>query len=100
MATHKFLSEATKAELKATAKALLAPGRGILAADECVAAMADRFSSIGVENSEENRRKYRQILFSTSKVDLDPIAGVILQHETCYQVTDEGKSFLRLLEVI
>ena len=51
-----YLSKSTKAELKATAEALVAPGRGILAADECESAMTQRFSGIAVENTEENRR--------------------------------------------
>ena len=54
-----YLSKSTKAELQATAEALVAPGRGILAADECESAMTQRFSGIAVENTEENRRRYR-----------------------------------------
>jgi len=86
MATsHPYLSAVRQNELKSTAKALLAPCKGILAADEATPAMGLRLASIGVENTEENRRRYRQILFATPKEDLDPISGVILQHETCYQ---------------
>ena len=81
------------------AKALLAPCKGILAADEATPAMGLRLASIGVENTEENRRRYRQILFATPKEDLDPISGVILQHETCYQKNDNGKSLLQVLKV-
>ena len=99
MTTHGYLSSARQAELKATAEALLAPHKGILAADEATPTMGLRFASIGVENTAENRRRYRQILFSTPKEDLEPIAGVILTHETAYQKNDEGKPFLELLKV-
>ena len=77
----------------------MAPCKGILAADEATPAMGLRLASIGVENTEENRRRYRQILFATPKEDLDPISGVILQHETCYQKNDDGKSLLQVLKV-
>jgi len=99
MATnHPYLSAVRQAELKSIAEALLAPYKGILAADEATPAMGQRLASIGVENTEENRRRYRQILFATPKEDLDPISGVILQHETCYQKNDNGKSLLEMLK--
>lgn len=53
------------AELIQTARAIAAPGKGILAADESTGTIGKRFESIGVENNEENRRKYRQLLFNT-----------------------------------
>ncbi len=53
------------AELIATAKAIAATGKGILAADESTGTIGQRFNSIGVENNEDNRRKYRQLLFKT-----------------------------------
>ena len=57
-------------------------------------------SSKGIkENTEENRRRYRQILFATPKEDMEAIAGVILQHETCYQKNDDGVPLLKLLKV-
>lgn len=97
---HRYLSLERQAELKATAQALLAPYKGILAADEATPAMGQRLAGIGVENTEENRRRYRQIIFATPKEDLaGPIAGVILQHETCYQKNDDGISLLQLLKV-
>ncbi|XP_028178673.1 fructose-bisphosphate aldolase-like [Ostrinia furnacalis] len=52
-------------ELKKIAQAIVAPGKGILAADESTGTMGKRLQDIGVENTEENRRKYRQLLFST-----------------------------------
>ncbi len=51
------------AELIETARAIAAPGKGILAADESTGTIGQRFKSIGVENNEENRRKYRELLF-------------------------------------
>jgi len=99
MATsHPYLSAVRRNELKSTAEALLAPCKGILAADEAEPAMGQRLASVGVENTEENRRRYRQILFATPKEDLNPISGVILQHETCYQKNDNGKSLLQVLK--
>ncbi|VVC97770.1 unnamed protein product [Leptidea sinapis] len=52
-------------ELKKIAQAIVAPGKGILAADESTGTMGKRLQDIGVENTEENRRKYRQLLFSS-----------------------------------
>ena len=53
------------AELIANAKAIAAPGKGILAADESTGTIGSRFDSISVANTEDNRRKYRQLLFQT-----------------------------------
>lgn len=52
------------AELIETARAIAATGKGILAADESTGTIGQRFTSINVENTEENRRKYRQLLFT------------------------------------
>merc|ERR1719447_1011718 len=99
MATsHPYLSAVRRNELKSTAEALLAPYKGILAADEATPAMGQRLASVGVENTKENRRRYRQILFATPKEDLNPISGVILQHETCYQKNDNGITLLQVLK--
>ncbi|KAH6931920.1 hypothetical protein HPB50_001472 [Hyalomma asiaticum] len=54
-------------ELKATAEAIVAPGKGILAADESTSTMGKRLQGIGVENTEENRRQYRQLLFTCNE---------------------------------
>lgn len=59
-----------KEELRTIAQQIVAPGRGILAADESTATIGKRFQDINVENTEENRRDYRQLLFSTAKVRL------------------------------
>lgn len=85
------------AELIATAKAIAAPGKGILAADESTGTIGQRFSKINVENIEENRRKYRQLLFKTEGIE-QYISGVILYDETLYQKTDEGVSFVEVMQ--
>ena len=63
-----YLTEAQKKELAATAQAIAAPGKGILAADESTGTIGKRFANIDVENTEENRRLYRQLLFTADKV--------------------------------
>jgi fructose-bisphosphate aldolase class I len=75
--------------LESTARTLVAPGRGILAADESHSTIAKRFASIGVENTEENRRVYREMLFTTPGV-AEFISGVILFDETIRQKADDG----------
>jgi fructose-bisphosphate aldolase class I len=83
--------------LQETARALVAPARGILAADESTGTIKKRFDGIGVENTEENRRRYRQLLFTTPAVG-EYISGVILYDETIRQSTDAGVPFTRVLE--
>lgn len=85
-------------ELRKTAEAIVAPGKGILAADESTGTIGKRLSSINVENNEDNRRKYRQLLFKTDKVVAQNISGVILYEETFHQKTDEGVPFVKLLQ--
>lgn len=63
-----YPDEALQQELRRIANAITVPGKGILAADESVATVGKRFADINVENTDENRRKYRQLLFSTDKV--------------------------------
>lgn len=84
-------------ELKKTAQALVAPGKGILAADESTGTLGKRFTKINLDNTEENRRKYRQLLFTTDKEISQYISGVILFHETVYQKADDGTPFIKLL---
>ena len=79
-------------ELTSTARALVAPGKGILAADECDGTIKKRFDSIGVESTEENRRAYRDLLFTTDGA-ADYISGVILYDETIRQTTADGTPF-------
>ncbi|XP_048521534.1 fructose-bisphosphate aldolase, partial [Dendroctonus ponderosae] len=85
-------------ELRKIANAIVAPGKGILAADESVSTMGKRLTDIGVENTDENRRKYRQLLFTTCPTIGDSISGVILFHETLYQKADDGTPFPELLK--
>jgi len=84
------------ASLEGTAVALVAPGRGILAADESHATIGRRFDALGIANSEENRRRYRQLLFTTKGIG-DFISGVILFDETIRQTADDGRSFTEVL---
>ena len=60
--------------------------------------MGKRLASIGVQNTEENRRQYRQILFTADPKMGEYISGVILFHETMYQKTDDGVPFVKLLQ--
>mgnify|MGYP003341464403 FL=1 len=83
-------------DLNAIAKAMVTPGRGILAADESTGTIGRRFDSINVENVEENRRAYRDMLF-TSKGIGDWCSGVILYDETLRQKSADGTSFVDLL---
>src|SRR4029079_3505942 len=84
-------------ELELTARALVAPGKGILAADESDGTIKKRFDSIDVESTEDNRRAYRELLFTTEGVE-DYISGVILYDETIRQQASDGTPFPRLLE--
>lgn len=93
-----YLPQNKKAELKATADAIVSTGKGILAADESTGSMAKRLGPIGLENTEENRRKYRQLLFTADKELANYISGVILFHETVYQKTDDGTPFVKILQ--
>src|SRR5947207_5727486 len=83
--------------LEETARALVAPGKGILAADESDGTIKKRFDSIGVESSEETRRAYRDLLFTTEGVE-EYISGVILFDETIRQSSADGTPFPKLLE--
>jgi len=83
-------------ELEQTARALVAPGKGILAADESDGTIKKRFDSIGVESTEENRRAYRDLLFTTDGA-AEHISGVILFDETIRQRSADGTPFAELL---
>jgi fructose-bisphosphate aldolase class I len=82
--------------LEAVAKAMVAPGRGILAADESTGTIEKRLASVKVENTEENRRAYRDMLFSAKGLG-QHISGVILYDETIRQKSASGASFVELL---
>jgi fructose-bisphosphate aldolase, class I len=88
---------ATVTDLETIAKALVAEGKGILAADESEGTIKKRFDSIGVESTEENRRAYRDLLFTTEGVE-EFISGVIMFDETIRQTTEDGTPFAQLLE--
>jgi len=83
-------------ELVKNAKKIATPGKGILAADESTGTIQKRFDSIKIPNTEENRRSYRELLFSTPDLG-SCISGVILYEETLYQKTADGKPFTQLL---
>ena len=85
------------ATLSATAKALVAPGKGILAADESGGTIKKRFDSISVESTEDNRRDYREMLFTAKNVG-EYISGVILFHETIRQYAADGTSRVKMFE--
>jgi fructose-bisphosphate aldolase class I len=84
-------------DLVSIAKAMVASGKGILAADESTGTIEKRFNSIKVENVEENRRAYRDMLFTTKGLG-DYISGVILYDETLRQKASDGTSFVELLQ--
>ncbi|KAG8122537.1 hypothetical protein E2320_018027 [Naja naja] len=98
--THQYpaLTAEQKKVLSDIAQQIVAPGKGILAADESVGSMAKRLNQIGVENTEENRRLYRQILFSADSRVKKCIGGVIFFHETLYQKADDGTPFVDLIK--
>src|SRR6184192_2224588 len=84
------------AQLEATAEALVAEGKGILAADESDGTIKKRFDSIGIESTEESRRAYRDMLFTTEGAE-EFISGVILFDETIRQSSADGTPFPELL---
>jgi fructose-bisphosphate aldolase, class I len=83
--------------LEENARALVAPGKGILAADESDGTIKKRFDSIGIESTEDSRRSYRELLFTTEGA-ADHISGVILYDETIRQSAADGTPFPKLLE--
>jgi fructose-bisphosphate aldolase class I len=84
-------------QLQSTAKALVADGKGILAADESTGTIKKRLDSIGVESTEETRRAYRELLFTTQGAE-EFISGVIMFDETIRQSASDGTPFPKLLE--
>jgi fructose-bisphosphate aldolase class I len=84
------------AELNKVAEAMVAPGRGILAADESSGTIKKRFDAIGVENTEENRRDYRELMFR-AKDAMTYVSGVILFEETLFQDAKDGGSLVDII---
>jgi fructose-bisphosphate aldolase class I len=93
-----YLSKEKEDELRQIAQAIVASGKGILAADESTGSMEKRLSPLGLENIEENRRVYRQLLFNGNEELSNYISGVIMFEETFYQKTDDGTPFVELLK--
>lgn len=85
------------AELHRIAVAMTVPGKGILAADESTSTIAKRFEAIGVENTEPNRRDYRELMFRAREA-MGYISGVILYDETIWQDGADGTPLVRLIE--
>ena len=86
------------AELNKVAIAMVAPGKGILAADESSGTIKKRFDAIGVESTEENRRDYREMLFRSNEAMSQYISGVILYDETIWQNAKDGTPLVKLIE--
>lgn len=84
-------------ELNQIAEAMVAPGKGILAADESTGTIEKRLSSINVPNTEENRRDYREMLFTTPEIE-KYISGVILYDETIRQKAKDGTPLVEILK--
>jgi fructose-bisphosphate aldolase class I len=82
--------------LETTARAMVAPGKGLLAADESSGTIKKRFDAVGVECTEENRRVYRELLFTAPGVE-QHLSGVILYDETIRQKAKDGTPFPQLL---
>jgi fructose-bisphosphate aldolase, class I len=86
------------AELNKVAEAMVAPGRGILAADESSGTIKKRFDAIGVENTEDNRRDYRELMFRTGEAMSKYVSGVILYDETLRQKGKDGTPLVKIIE--
>ena len=84
-------------EIEKIAKLMIAPGKGILAADESTGTMTKRLDSVGVPSTPKNRLNFRETLFTSNKAK-DYISGVILYDETLRQTTSQGISIPALLE--
>ncbi len=84
-------------DLRQTAKDLVAPGKGVLAADESTGTIKKRFDSIQVESTEQTRRQYRELLFTTPGL-AEYISGVILFDETIRQSAADGSTFVQIMD--
>jgi fructose-bisphosphate aldolase, class I len=84
-------------ELQKTARELVAPGRGILAADESFGTIGKRFEAVGIDSSEESRRQYREMLFTTDGIG-EFLSGVILFDETLRQKASDGTPLPEVLK--
>jgi fructose-bisphosphate aldolase class I len=86
------------ADLNKVARAMVAPGKGLLAADESGGTIKKRFDAIGVESTEDTRRDYREMLFRSREAMGSYISGVILYDETIWQNAKDGTPLVRLIE--
>jgi fructose-bisphosphate aldolase, class I len=85
------------AALNKVAQAMVAPGKGILAADESSGTIKKRFDAIGVESTEENRRDYRELMFRTTEAMTSYVSGVILYDETIWQKAKDGTPLVEII---
>ena len=85
-------------DLNKVAKAMVAPGKGILAADESTGTIKKRFDAIGTENTEDNRRDYREMMFRTTEAMKNHISGVILYDETIWQKAKDGTPLVDIIK--
>jgi fructose-bisphosphate aldolase class I len=86
------------ADLNKIARAMAAPGKGILAADESSGTIKKRFDVIGVESNEDSRRDYREMMFRAKDAMTNHISGVILYDETIWQNAKDGTPLVKLIE--
>ncbi len=86
------------AELNKIAQAMVAPGKGILAADESSGTIKKRFDAIGVESTEDTRRDYRELMFRATEAMSKYISGVILYDETIRQKAKDGTPLVKVIE--
>ena len=77
---------------------MVAPGKGILAADESTGTINKRFDAIRTENTEDNRRDYREMMFRTAEAMKNHISGVILYDETIWQKAKDGTPLVELIK--
>ena len=84
-------------ELKNRAERLMRDDKGLLAMDESTGTCDKRFKALGIPQTEEYRRKYRQLIVTTPQLE-ESISGAILFEETLHQNTDDGQSFLAILK--
>jgi len=85
-------------DLNKIAQAMVAPGKGILAADESTGTIKKRFDAIGTENTEDNRRDYREMMFRTAEAMKNHISGVILYDETIWQKAKDGTPLVEIIK--
>lgn len=85
-------------DLNKIAKAMVAPGKGLLAADESGGTIKKRFDAIGVESTEDTRRDYREMMFRSKEAMTNAISGVILYDETIWQNAADGTPLVKIIE--